>query len=81
MLIGIDESSGRARINRYELGFHEAAVPTAKLIADAFEVPLAHLYCEDDGIAALLLALHQLLMKERVKRVHRFAQAPEESAT
>jgi hypothetical protein len=31
--IGIDESSSRARISRYELGVHEPAVPTARLIA------------------------------------------------
>ncbi len=75
VLIGIDESSSRARISRYELGVHEPPVPTAKLIADALGVPLAHLYCEDDGIAALLLALHQLPVKERVRRVGQFAQA------
>jgi transcriptional regulator with XRE-family HTH domain len=81
VLIGIDESSSRARISRYELGVHEPAVPTAKLIADALLVPLAHLYCEDDGIAALLLALHQLPAGERAKRVDQFAQVLATSAT
>lgn len=75
VLIGIDESSSRARISRYELGVHEPAVPTAKLIADALKVPLAHLYCEDDGIAALLLALHQISPTERAVRVEQFARA------
>ena len=58
--IGIDESSSRARISRYELGVHEPPVPTARAIADALGVPLAYLYCEDDKVAALLLALNQL---------------------
>lgn len=36
---------------------------------------LAHLYCEDDGIATLLLALHHLPIKERANRVDQFAPA------
>ena len=58
--IGIDESSSRARISRYELGVHEPPLPTAKLIAEALGVPLVYLYCEEDSIATLLLALHRL---------------------
>ena len=58
--IGIDESSSRARISRYELGVPEPPLPTAKLIAEALGVPLMYLYCEDDTLAALLLALHSL---------------------
>ena len=38
VLIGIDESSARARISRYELGTHEAPVKTARQGADAFGV-------------------------------------------
>ena len=60
VLIGIDESSSRARISRYELGVHEPPVTTARLIADALKVPLAYLFCEDDDVADLLLQLHQL---------------------
>lgn len=60
VLIGIDESSSRARISRYELGVHEPPLPTVKLIANALDAPLTYLYCEDDGIAALLLGLHRL---------------------
>jgi transcriptional regulator with XRE-family HTH domain len=60
VLIGIDESSSRARISRYELGTHEPPVKTARMLAQALGVPLAYLYCDDDGVAALLLALHQL---------------------
>ena len=70
--IGIDESSSRARISRYELGVHEPPVPTARLIADALGVPLTYLYCEDDRIAALLLTLHQLGTIERDRKVDEF---------
>jgi transcriptional regulator with XRE-family HTH domain len=67
--IGIDESSSRARISRYELGVHEPPVPTARLIADALGVPLAYMYCEDDKVAALLLTLHKLKPGARDRKV------------
>jgi hypothetical protein len=35
-------------------------LPTVRLIADTLNVPLSYLYCEDDRIASLLLALHRL---------------------
>ena len=70
--IGIDESSSRARISRYELGIHEPPLPTARLIADALEVPLTYLYCEDDKVAELLLALHRLSAEERNRQVEEF---------
>ncbi len=70
--IGIDESSSRARISRYELGIHEPPVPTARLIASVLGAPLTYLYCEDDSIAALLLALHKLEPAERAQKVRDF---------
>jgi transcriptional regulator with XRE-family HTH domain len=70
--IGLDESSARARISRYELGVHEAPVPTAKQIASALKVPLAYLYCEDDATASLLVELHKLSVKERSSRVQKY---------
>ena len=70
--IGIDESSSRARISRYELGVHEPPVPTARLIADAMDVPLTYLYCEDDSIASLLLSLHRLKPAMRNRKVDDF---------
>lgn len=72
--IGIDESSSRARISRYELGVHEPPVPTARLIAKALGVPLTYLYCEDEKVAALLLALHKLGLGERNRQVHKFME-------
>lgn len=70
--IGIDESSSRARISRYELGVHEPPLPTAKLIAHALGVPLSYLYCEDDKVAALLLALHRMKPAARDRQVTEF---------
>ncbi|UCV07202.1 helix-turn-helix domain-containing protein [Dechloromonas denitrificans] len=70
--IGIDESSARARISRYELGVHEPPLPTVRLIADALNVPLSYLYCEDDRIALLLLAIHRLNPEQRAQRVDQF---------
>lgn len=70
--IGIDESSSRARISRYELGVHEPPLPTTKLIAEALGVPLIYLYCEDDNLAALLLALHRIEPERRAISVQKF---------
>ena len=70
--VGIDESSSRARISRYELGVHEPPVPTARLIANSLNAPLTYLYCEDDCTAALLLSLHRLGNKERRQLIQQF---------
>lgn len=70
--IGIDESSARARISRYELGVHEPPLPTVRLIADVLGVPLSYLYCEDDQVAELLLRLFRLLPDERGAVLRRF---------
>lgn len=58
--------------SRYELGVHEPPVPTARLIADALGVPLAYMYCEDDKVAELLLALHKLKPGARDRKVVAF---------
>ena len=70
--IGIDESSARARISRYELGVHEPPLPTARLIAEALKAPLTYLYCEEDNIASLLLSLHRLKPGARNRKVEDF---------
>ena len=72
--VGIDESSSRTRISRYEAGVHEPPVPTARAIAAALKAPLAYFYCEDDGIAALLLALHQLRSDRREVMIEQFCR-------
>ncbi|QHE86414.1 helix-turn-helix domain-containing protein [Hydrogenophaga sp. BPS33] len=65
VLIGIDESSSRARISRYELGNHEPQLGIARNIAKALEVPLAYLYCEENDVAELLLAMQAVKGKRR----------------
>jgi transcriptional regulator with XRE-family HTH domain len=63
--VGLDESSSRARMSRYELGVHEPPYATARLIAEALSVPVAYLYCEDDQVADLLLRIYKLAPRER----------------
>lgn len=63
--IGLNESSSRARISRYELGNHEPQLGTARNIAKALGVPLAYLYCEENDVASLLLALKKVPVKQR----------------
>lgn len=68
--IGLDESSARARISRYELGVHEPPQATVRLLAEALDVPMSFLYCEDEDIAKLLLALHGVPAKQRREMVN-----------
>lgn len=72
--IGIDESSARARISRYELGVHEPPLPTVRLIAEALHVPLIYLYCEDDQVSQLLLRLYRLEPRIRAQKVEQFCK-------
>jgi transcriptional regulator with XRE-family HTH domain len=58
--IGLDEQTASARISRYESGIHEPPVRTARALADALEVPLGYLYCDDDRLAQIMLAVSQL---------------------
>jgi len=70
--IGIDESSARARISRYELGVHEPPLPTVRKMAEVLDVPLSYLYCEDDDVALLLLRLHRLSAGQRGIKLREF---------
>ena len=72
--IGIDESSARARISRYELGVHEPPLPTLKMIAKALDVPLCYLFCEDDKLAELLLIVHKFDHEQRDHRIDRLLE-------
>ena len=67
--IGLDESSARARISRYELGVHEPPYATVKLLANVLDVPPPYMYCEEQDIADLLLALHKVPSKVRKQKV------------
>lgn len=65
VLIGIDEGSASARMSRYETGVHEPALSTARLIANALNVPLPYLYCDDEVLAEIILAIHELSSAEK----------------
>lgn len=67
--IGLDESSARARISRYELGVHEPPFATVKLLAGVLDVPPPYMHCEEQDIADLLLVLHKTPSKVRKQRV------------
>ncbi len=47
-------------------------MPTAALIAGTLGIPLAYMYCEDNNIAALLLALHKLKPAARDRKIAEF---------
>lgn len=68
--IGLDESSARARISRYELGVHEPPFATVKLLAKVLEAPPPYMYCEEQDMAELLLALHKVPGRERKQKVN-----------
>jgi transcriptional regulator with XRE-family HTH domain len=70
--IGLDESCARARISRYELGVHEPLLAIVKRLAAVLQVPVAYLYCEDEDIAQLLLALYSIPAKQRKEKVRAF---------
>jgi transcriptional regulator with XRE-family HTH domain len=72
--IGLDESSARARISRYELGVHEPPIATARLLATVMGVPLAYLYCDDEQVASLLLALHHAKPADRKISIAKLCQ-------
>lgn len=65
VMIGLDEGCSSARISRYETGIHEPPFSLASRLASILGVPAAYLYCEDDELAALLLALFELNAGER----------------
>jgi len=58
--IGLDEEVASARMSRYESGRHEPPIKTARAIAEALGVPLGYLYCDDDRLAEIILAVSEL---------------------
>jgi len=58
--IGLDESTSSARISRYETGVHLPPYDIARKLAEALQVPVAYLYCDDEQLAELLLRLSKL---------------------
>lgn len=66
---GIDEAVASTRVNRYELGVHAPDYGTSSRIAKALGIPVAYLYCDDDELAALILAYRRApaLVRKKVK--------------
>lgn len=58
--IGLDESSARARISRYELGVHLPPEQTTLQLAQVLNVPHPYLHCENDRLAQIILAASEL---------------------
>jgi transcriptional regulator with XRE-family HTH domain len=65
--IGIDEGCSSARISRYETGTHEPPFATALMLASVLEVPVAFFYCDDDGLANLLVCYATLSERQRAQ--------------
>jgi transcriptional regulator with XRE-family HTH domain len=63
--IGIDESTARTRISRYELGVHQPPEETALLLAKVLGVPHAYLHCESDRLAEIILATCELPVSDQ----------------
>ncbi|WP_150559461.1 helix-turn-helix domain-containing protein [Pandoraea bronchicola] len=63
--IGLDEGTASARISRYETGVHEPPFSIAVKIAAALSVPTAYFYCEDDGLAEIVLMWGRASKAER----------------
>ena len=55
----------RRRLSRYETGVHEPPFGIACKLARALHVPSVYFYCEDDGLARLLLHWQLLSKSER----------------
>jgi transcriptional regulator with XRE-family HTH domain len=65
LLVGMDPGTASPRMNQYERGKREPDLLTFSALAMALNVPLAFFYCEDDGLAGVLLAWQQLPAKRR----------------
>jgi len=63
--IGLDESSARARISRYELGEHQPPEETSLRLAKVLGVPHAYLHCENDRMAEIILTASELPMADQ----------------
>lgn len=56
---GLDEFVASTRINRYEVGVHQADYPMSVRLSHVLEIPVAYLYCDNDEMASMLLAFHR----------------------
>ena len=79
--IGLDPSVASARISRYESGTHEPTVNTAREIANALDVPLGYLYCDDDRLAEIVLLAGSLPPEAQEELLQALRKRTEELGT
>lgn len=60
VMVGLDEGTASARISRYETGTHAPPFDMAVRLAAVLGVPAPYFYCDDDGLAEVVLAWAQL---------------------
>lgn len=68
---GLDPSVASPRMNQYEKGTHLPDINTVSKICGVLGVPVAYLYCEDDGLAELVAVYEKLpaQTKEEIKKL------------
>ena len=71
---GIEEATASARMNQYEQGKHLPDLKQAKRFADALDVPLAYLFCDQDDVAELLLAVNEMSDTDRQALLHQIRE-------
>lgn len=59
-MIGLDESTARSRISRYETGNIKSPRSAAEQVSTVLDIPLAYFYCDDDRLARLIIAYWSL---------------------
>ncbi|WP_080407090.1 helix-turn-helix domain-containing protein [Burkholderia ubonensis] len=74
--IGLDEGTASARMSRYETGTHEPPFGIAVKLAQVLRVPAAYFYCEDDGLASLVIAWGRAGRAERKRIRHLIESMP-----
>lgn len=62
-LIGIDETTARARISQYENGIYNPTFKMVCALAKALDVPECYFYAIDDRIADAILVIYEDLKK------------------
>lgn len=67
MEAGLDPMSASARMNRYELGKRAPNFELVEAFAKVLQVPTPYFYAADDSMALLILAAHNLTVKNRLK--------------
>lgn len=60
-----DKNRGAVLINRYERERNQADMTKAAELASVLDIPVAHLFAEDDDLAAAILAFVKLPTEER----------------